>query len=171
MSATTTGPALIRFGDFSLDLRSGELTRNGGDRVLLPYQPFRLLAALARRSGEVITREDLRVELWADDTYVDFEHSLNAAIRRLREALGDSATTPQFIETLPRRGYRFIARVEGNSGAPHTATRGPVVAAEAVRDARRPDPCRIAGCTCRPLDQSLRGHSPPEQSPRVSPSW
>jgi TolB-like protein/DNA-binding winged helix-turn-helix (wHTH) protein len=130
MSATTTGPALIRFGDFSLDLRSGELTRNGGAPVVLPYQPFRLLAALARRSGEVITREDLRVELWADDTYVDFEHSLNAAIRRLREALGDSATTPRFIETLPRRGYRFIAPVEGDSAAPHTATRGPVVAAE-----------------------------------------
>jgi TolB-like protein/DNA-binding winged helix-turn-helix (wHTH) protein len=119
MSSPATGPAVIRFGEFTLDLRSGELSRNGGDRAVLPYQPFRLLATLVRRPGEVITREDLRLELWANDTYVDFEHSLNAAVRRLREALGDSAATPRFIETLPRRGYRFIAPVDAN-GTPQT---------------------------------------------------
>jgi TolB-like protein/DNA-binding winged helix-turn-helix (wHTH) protein len=94
-----------------LDLRAGELYRNGGDRLLLPDQPFRLLATLVRRPGELVTREDLRHELWADDTFVDFEHGLNSAIKRLREALGETATAPRYIETLPRRGYRFIAPV------------------------------------------------------------
>jgi TolB-like protein/DNA-binding winged helix-turn-helix (wHTH) protein len=114
MSAPSTGPEGIRFGDFELDVRSGELTRNGNERVFLPHQPFRLLITLLRRPGELVTRDELRVELWADDTYVDFEHSLNTAVRRLRDALGDSAAAPRFIETLPRRGYRFIARVERN---------------------------------------------------------
>jgi TolB-like protein/DNA-binding winged helix-turn-helix (wHTH) protein/Tfp pilus assembly protein PilF len=111
MSTQVTGPEIVRFGDFALDLRSGELARNG-DRILLPDQPFRLLVTLVRQPGELVTRDSLRRELWADDTFVDFEHSLNAAIKRLREALGDSALTPRFIETLPRRGYRFIAVVE-----------------------------------------------------------
>ena len=118
MSVQTTGPELVRFGDFELDVRSGELTRTGGDRVVLPYQPFRLLTTLVRRPGELVTRDDLRLELWAGDTFVDFEHSLNAAVRRLRDALGDSAAAPRFIETLPRRGYRFIASVESNGSAP-----------------------------------------------------
>jgi TolB-like protein/DNA-binding winged helix-turn-helix (wHTH) protein len=96
-----------------LDLRAGELYRNGGDRLLLPDQPFRVLATLVRRPGELVTREDLRHELWADDTFVDFEHGLNSAIKRLREALGETATAPRYIETLPRRGYRFIAPVTG----------------------------------------------------------
>ena len=114
MSAPQIGPDVVRFGDFTLDLRSGELSQNGGQPVLLPYQAFRLLATLIGHSPEVVTRDDLRGELWANDTFVDFEHSLNAAIRRLREALGDSASAPRFIETLPRRGYRFIAPVERN---------------------------------------------------------
>jgi TolB-like protein/DNA-binding winged helix-turn-helix (wHTH) protein len=114
MGTTTAGPGLVRFGEFALDLRSGELRQNGGDPVLLPYQAFRLLAVLVQHPGEVVARDDLRRELWATDTFVDFEHSLNAAVRRLREVLGDSASTPRFIETLPRRGYRFIAPVEGN---------------------------------------------------------
>ena len=115
MGATSAGPELVRFGEFTLDLRSGELRRNGGDPVLLPYQAFRLLAVLLQQPGEVVARDDLRRELWATDTFVDFEHSLNAAVRRLREVLGDSAATPRFIETLPRRGYRFIAPVEGSA--------------------------------------------------------
>ncbi len=114
MSAPQIGPDVARFGTFTLDLRSGELSQNGGQPVLLPYQAFRLLAVLIGHSPEVVTRDDLRGELWANDTFVDFEHSLNAAIRRLREALGDSASAPRFIETLPRRGYRFIAPVERN---------------------------------------------------------
>jgi TolB-like protein/DNA-binding winged helix-turn-helix (wHTH) protein/lipopolysaccharide biosynthesis regulator YciM len=118
MPAPTNGPEFVRFGDFVLDLRSGELAKSGGDRTLLADQPFRLLATLVRQPGVLVTRDDLRRELWADDTFVDFEHSLNAAIKRLREVLGDSATAPRFIETLPRRGYRFIAPVTTNGGDP-----------------------------------------------------
>jgi TolB-like protein/DNA-binding winged helix-turn-helix (wHTH) protein/Tfp pilus assembly protein PilF len=115
MSAPGNGPDVARFGEFTLDVRSGELSQNGGQPILLPYQAFRLLATLIGRSPDVVTRDDLRRELWATDTFVDFEHSLNAAIRRLRDALGDSASAPRFIETLPRRGYRFIAPVERNA--------------------------------------------------------
>ena len=118
MPAPTNGPEFVRFADFVLDLRSGELARSGGVCTLLADQPFRLLATLVRQPGVLVTRDDLRRELWADDTFVDFEHSLNAAIKRLREVLGDSATAPQFIETLPRRGYRFIAPVTTNGGDP-----------------------------------------------------
>ena len=100
----------IQFGDFGLDLQSGELSRNGA-RLLLPEQLFRILSLLVRNPGTLVTRDDLRHELWPDDTFVDFEHSLNAAVKRLREVLGDSATAPTFIETLPKRGYRFIAPV------------------------------------------------------------
>ena len=90
----TAAPEVVRFGEFVLDLRSGELARNGGERALLPDQPFLLLKRLLRQPGDLITRDSLRHELWADDTFVDFERSLNAAIRRLREALGDSAVGP-----------------------------------------------------------------------------
>lgn len=101
---------VLQFGEFVLELRSGELTHNG-TRVLLPEQLFRVLALLVRQSGQLVTREELRRELWHDDTFVDFEHGLNAAVKRLREALGDSASSPRYIETLPRRGYRFVAAV------------------------------------------------------------
>lgn len=100
----------MQFGDFDLDLQSGELSRNGA-RVLLPEQSFRLLSLLVRNPGTLVTRDDLRRELWPDDTFVDFEHSLNAAVKRLREVLGDSAASPTFIETLPKRGYRFLVPV------------------------------------------------------------
>jgi len=103
--------SIVRFGEFTVDLRSGELWR-GGDRIILPDQLLRILALLLRQPGNLVAREDLRRELWATDTFVDFEHGLNAAIKRLRDVLGDSATTPRFIETLPRRGYRFIAAVD-----------------------------------------------------------
>src|SRR5688572_54338 len=106
-----SGDHVVRFGDLALDLRSGELIRND-ERLLLPEQPFRILALLVRSPGVLVTREHLRRELWRQDTFVDFEHSLNAAIKRLRQALGDSAARPQFIETLPRRGYRFKAAVD-----------------------------------------------------------
>jgi DNA-binding winged helix-turn-helix (wHTH) protein/ubiquinone/menaquinone biosynthesis C-methylase UbiE len=121
MPGRTSRPQVARFGDLALDLRSGELVRNG-HRLLLPEQPFRILALLLRQPRTLVTRDDLRRELWADDTFVDFEHSLNAAVKRLREALGDSAATPRFIETLPRRGYRFIAAVDaGPSARSHDA--------------------------------------------------
>jgi len=102
--------AIVRFADYRLDLRTGELW-NGSQRVILPDQPFRILATLIRHRGELVSRDALRRELWADDTFVDFERGLNAAIKRLREMLGDSATAPRFIETIPRRGYRFIGPV------------------------------------------------------------
>jgi DNA-binding winged helix-turn-helix (wHTH) protein len=114
---------VVRFGDFTLDLRAGEIWRDGGNRVLLPHQGFRLLAVLVRSPGTLVTREDLRHELWADDTFVDFEHGLNSAIKRLREALGESATAPRYIETLPRRGYRFIAPVVPLNGRDTSAAR------------------------------------------------
>src|SRR5688500_16743121 len=102
---------LVRFGEFHLDLQSGELERDG-NRVLLPEQPFRLLAILIRERGAMVSRDSLRRQLWPEGTFVDFEPSLNAAVKRVREALGDSADAPRYIETLPRRGYRFIAPVE-----------------------------------------------------------
>src|SRR5579864_1961088 len=99
-----------RFGVFEVDLHAGELRRNGV-KVKLQEQPFQVLAQLLQRPGEVITREDLRSHLWPADTFVDFDHILNAAIRRLRDALVDSAENPTFVETVARRGYRFLAPV------------------------------------------------------------
>src|SRR5215813_9940652 len=109
---------IIRFGMFEIDLRSAELRRNGL-KVRLQEQPFQVLIMLLERPGELVTREELRSRLWSADTFVDFDHSLNAAIKRLRDALGESAEAPVFIETLARRGYRFIAPVDGGS-APST---------------------------------------------------
>ncbi len=102
----------IRFGVFEVDLRSGEL-RKQGLKIKLQGQPIQILALLLERPGELVTREELREKLWPADTFVDFEHGLNAAIKKLRAALGDSADSPRFVETLHRRGYRFIASVEG----------------------------------------------------------
>ena len=100
-----------RFGVFEADLFAKEL-RKSGVRIKLQEQPFQVLAALLQRSGEVITREELREKLWPADTFVDFDNGLNTAINKIREVLGDLAHNPRFIETLPRRGYRFIAPVE-----------------------------------------------------------
>jgi eukaryotic-like serine/threonine-protein kinase len=101
----------IRFGVFVVDLRSGEL-RNDGARVPLQQQPFRVLALLLQASGDIVTRDEFRRELWPNDTFVDFEHGLNVAIARVREALGEEAEQPRFIETLPKRGYRFIGPID-----------------------------------------------------------
>ena len=118
---------IIRFSTFEVDLQTGEL-RQRGQKVKLQEQPFQVLAALLERPGEVVTREELRGRLWPADTFVDFDHSLNAAIKRLRDALGETADTPIFIETLARRGYRFIAPVNGGSAAS-----GPAIAAAPER--------------------------------------
>jgi TolB-like protein/DNA-binding winged helix-turn-helix (wHTH) protein/Flp pilus assembly protein TadD len=101
---------LVRFGVFEVDLRAGEL-RKRGVRIRLQGQPYVLLITLLKQHGEVVTREELRSSLWPQDTFVDFDHSLGTAVNKLREVLGDSATNPRFVETLPRRGYRFIAPV------------------------------------------------------------
>src|SRR6202789_2600506 len=101
----------LRFDNFELDVRAGEL-RKRGIKLRLQGQPLQVLAALLTRSGDVVTREKLRAQIWTADTFVDFDHSLHNAIARLREVLGDSAETPRYIETLPRRGYRFIGRLD-----------------------------------------------------------
>jgi Tol biopolymer transport system component/DNA-binding winged helix-turn-helix (wHTH) protein len=118
MGATSPQPRrVVRFGVFELNLQSGELRRSGF-RVNLQDQPLKILECLLERPGILVSREELRQRLWGDDTFVDFEHGVNAAVKRLREALGDSAERPRFVETLPKRGYRFIASVEPADGAP-----------------------------------------------------
>src|ERR1700693_2635364 len=101
----------LRFGVFELDLRAGEL-RKHGLRVRLQEQPFQVLAMLLAHPGEVVTREQLQEMLWSADTFVDFDHGLNKAISKIREALSDSAESPRFVETVARRGYRFLADVK-----------------------------------------------------------
>jgi TolB-like protein/DNA-binding winged helix-turn-helix (wHTH) protein/Tfp pilus assembly protein PilF len=119
MALETRSSGILRFATFEVDLRAGEL-RKQGVRIKLQEQPFHVLAVLLRRPGEVVTREELRNQNWPPDTFVDFDNSLNTAINKLREALGDSADNPRFIETLPRRGYRFIAPVSGIDGGAAT---------------------------------------------------
>ena len=109
---SSNGTRMIQFGVFEVDLHAGDLRRNGS-RVKLQEQPFQILTLLLERPGEVVTREELQGRLWPADTFVDFDHSLNAAVRRLRDALGDSAENPRFVETVARRGYRFLAPVNG----------------------------------------------------------
>lgn len=115
MKATARIPR-TRFGAFEVDLRSGELYKSG-IRLKLQDQPFQVLALLLEQPGEVVTRQELREKLWPGDTFVDFDTGLNSAVRKLRDALSDSAEEPHYIETLPRRGYRFIARVENGNSA------------------------------------------------------
>ena len=104
-TAGSAGP--VRFGAFEVDLRTGEV-RKQGLKIKLQEQPLQVLAMLLQHPGEVVTREELQKRLWPSDTFVDFEHGLNKAINKIREALGDSAQNPRFVETVPRRGYRFI---------------------------------------------------------------
>jgi DNA-binding winged helix-turn-helix (wHTH) protein len=121
-----------KFGLFEANLESGELFREGR-KLRMQEQPFQVLVALLEKPGEVITREELRQRLWATDTFVDFDHNLNTAINKLRDALGDGANNPRFIETLPRRGYRFIAPVQALTGeAPTQPTTSSIEAAPVV---------------------------------------
>src|SRR5580658_6006420 len=109
--ADQTAPRLYRFGVYEADAATGELRRQGV-RVKLNAQPFQVLLLLLDRPGDLLTREQISGELWPGDTFVDYEHGLNSAVNRIREALGDTASNPRFIETLARRGYRFVAPVE-----------------------------------------------------------
>ncbi len=113
----TPNTTVVRFGPFDLDSKSGEL-RKGGDVVKLPPQPLKVLALLVRRSGEVVTRDEIRQHVWTGDTFVDFSQSLNTCMRQIREALGDDAETPRYIQTLPRRGYRFLLPIEPSQATP-----------------------------------------------------
>src|SRR5271156_2127111 len=114
----------LRFSSFELDLRAREL-RKHGLKIKLQDQPFQILALLLERPGEVVTREQLRDRLWPADTFVDFDHSLNSAVKKLRQALNDDPDVPRFIETLPRRGYRFIAPLRNGSSPDSAAAEVP----------------------------------------------
>ena len=114
---------IARFGVFELDLVAGELRKNGA-KLRLQEQPFQVLVLLLERGGDLVTREEMRQKLWPADTFVDFDHSLNTAVNKLRETLGDSASSPRYIETLARRGYRFIAPVQNvETAAPGSYSR------------------------------------------------
>jgi Tol biopolymer transport system component/DNA-binding winged helix-turn-helix (wHTH) protein len=111
MSSPSQSPRRVKFGDYELNLDTAEL-RNNGSKTTIPSQPFQVLLSLLYRPGALVTREELKRQLWTSDTFVDFDQSLNKSVNRLREALGDSVEDPRFIKTLPKRGYRFIADVE-----------------------------------------------------------
>lgn len=127
---------VVRFGVFEVELRTAEL-RKQGVRIRLPSQSFQILEALLLRPGELVTREELKQKLWPADTFGDFEHGLNAAVNRVREALGDSSDKPRFIETLPRRGYRFIAPVESSQTEQTPSETQPSSQAPKAKDASR----------------------------------
>src|SRR5215475_4496570 len=113
-------PHVARFESFEVNLRSGELTKDG-ERIKVPEQSFQILAMLLERAGEVVMRQEIQKRLWPNDTVVEFENSINAAIKRLRVALGDSADEPRYVETLARRGYRFKISVEWIAPGPAQA--------------------------------------------------
>jgi DNA-binding winged helix-turn-helix (wHTH) protein len=117
MASSETSPKLVRFGVFEADLASHEL-RKSGRKIKLQEQPFQVLALLVQRPGEIVEREQLRQAVWPDGTFVEFDRSLNTAIKKIRQALSDSAENPRFVETLPRKGYRFIAPVSCPTPSP-----------------------------------------------------
>ena len=135
MSAPVSVARILRFDSFELDLLAGEL-RKRGIKLRLQGQPIQVLGILLQSAGNLVTREELRTQLWAADTFVDFDHSLHNAIARIREALGDSADSPKYIETLPRRGYRFIGSVE--------EVQAPWIEPEKSKSKTDPPPARIA---------------------------
>jgi cholera toxin transcriptional activator len=119
---------LFRFGTYELDAGTGELRKDGKTRPRLQGQPFEILLDLLDHPGEIVSRDELRQRLWPADTFVDYDHSLNTAVNKLREALNDSADNPRFIQTIPRRGYRFVApveKLEGTTSAKLEETRHP----------------------------------------------
>src|SRR5271167_3745962 len=149
---------IFRFGRFETDAGRGTLSR-GGLRVRLQEQPFRVVIWLLERPGEVITREELRQQLWPEGTYVDFDGSLNVILKKLRAALDDDSDNPRFIETVPRRGYRFIApvTVESVAAEPPASANGVVLGdpAELSRDKRAPAPNLLKGVPPRHLTYAV----------------
>ena len=159
MSEFQSSVRSVRFGVFELDLRTGELKKKGV-RIRLQGQPFRLLVTLLEERGEIVSREELRRRLWPDDTFVDFDHSLGSAMNKLRETLGDSATNPRFIETAPRRGYRFISPFEAVA-----EVQNPPVVIERAADgqsAAREEPAEIAD----PVEPMWPAETPPHPPSR-----
>jgi DNA-binding winged helix-turn-helix (wHTH) protein len=130
---------LLRFGLFEVDLTAGELRKNGA-RIRLQEQPFQVLTTLLTKAGRVVTRDHLREQIWPADTFVDFDHSLNTAVNKVREALGDSASNPRYVETLARRGYRFIAPVEEIADSPPSFAHGNNRQEDAVLTSRTAEP-------------------------------
>ena len=121
MPPSSNSANVVRFDAFEVDLRAAELYK-AGRKIKLQVQPLHILAMLLEHPGEVLTREELRQRLWPADTFVDFDHSLNTAVKKLRQALGDDRKKPRFIETLPKRGYRFIGTVKGAAVRPAEKT-------------------------------------------------
>ena len=148
-----------RFGAFEADAATGELRRQGL-RIKLNAQPFQVLLALLDRPGELLTREQIARELWPDGTFVDYEHGLNSAINRIREALGDTAGNPRFVETLARRGYRFVAPVEriGLSDYPQPAVDAPTMPEQTVA-APEPEPGLFSGILATTEELPKTSHS------------
>ncbi len=171
---------VVCFGAFEIDLRSGEL-RKHGLKIKIQEQPLQVLAMLLEHPGQTVTREELRKKLWPEDTFVDFEHGLNAAINKLRETLGDSADNPRFVETLHRRGYRFIAPVVGADGGAPAVAPAPSPAADVGADLVPAQGCpqgaplrrwalALAGALCAiaaglPIASFLTHRPPPPASP------
>ena len=147
--------AKTRFGTFELDSRSGEL-RTNGTRIKLQGQPISVLEILLETPGELVTRVQIRERLWSSDTFVDFDHNLNTAIKKLRQALGDEAETPRYIETIPRYGYRFIGQVEKDV-APEAAVAEPELAGTEPAGKRPPAAPRGASHVHRALPWALGG--------------
>jgi DNA-binding winged helix-turn-helix (wHTH) protein len=147
---------MLRFGSFTVDGRAREIFKKGKKLEVQP-QPTQVLVSLLENAGEVVTREELRQKIWPADTFVDFEHSLNTAIKKLRQALGDNAARPKYIETLPRRGYRFRGKVEasgektGASVGASVARQGPLAGKVFTLEAEKGIPCVMA-----PMDESCR---------------
>jgi len=147
---------MLRFGSFTVDGRAREIFKKGKKLEVQP-QPTQVLVSLLENAGEVVTREELRQKIWPADTFVDFEHSLNTAIKKLRQALGDNAARPKYIETLPRRGYRFRGKVEasgektGASVGASVARPGPLAGKVFTLEAEKGIPCVMA-----PMDESCR---------------
>src|SRR6202158_2385487 len=139
MPSSNREARLLRFGVFEVDLTAGELRKNGA-RIRLQEQPFQVLTALLQNAGQVVTRDELREKIWPADTFVDFDHSLNTAVNKIRESLGDSASSPRFVETLARRGYRFIAPVDSVAAATTVSTPAQDVAQNSDTRAGAPAP-------------------------------
>ncbi|MGP0017151.1 MAG: winged helix-turn-helix domain-containing protein [Candidatus Sulfotelmatobacter sp.] len=153
---------ITRFGVFELDLSAGEL-RKSGVKLRLQGQPFQVLALLLERAGDVVTREELQQKLWPSDTFVDFDHSLNTAVNKVREALGDSASSPRYVETLARRGYRFIAEVHGKVHADSHADARADIDADAA--AQAPPAAGNSAVT----QQETAAAIPPDPPPALHP--
>jgi DNA-binding winged helix-turn-helix (wHTH) protein len=158
MSGRVQGKAqmMLRFASFTVDGRAREIFKKGKKLEVQP-QPMQVLVSLLENAGEVVTREELRQKIWPADTFVDFEHSLNTAIKKLRQALGDNAARPKYIETLPRRGYRFRGKVEaggektGASVGVSVARPGQLAGKVFTLEAEKGIPCVMA-----PMDESCR---------------